>query len=181
MGGIIGGVIGGIGSLFGGSKANKAAQQSLTGFNYLKGSPIGKQYVPTGGTANDMVAQLLGAAPLQQGTSNAFSKYLDSTGYQFQLGEGQRAITSSDASKGILNSGAQAKALAKYGQGLAGNAFQQYIANLGGLSTQGLQAGQVIGAAGTSGGSNAANLTAPNTASMYGNAFGALSDIAGSF
>jgi len=149
LGDIIGGVIGGVGSLLGG---NKGAKQALTGYNYLTKSPIGQQYLPTGGAANQMQAQLLGAAPMQAGTQNAFQNYLGSTGYQFQLGQGTNAIESSQAASGLLNSGGTGKELERFGQGLGGQYFNNYLSQLGGLSGQGLSAGQMIGSAGTQGG-----------------------------
>jgi hypothetical protein len=49
-------------------------------------------------------------------------------GYQFQLGQGQAAIQGGAAAQGGLLSGATQKALAKYGQGLAGTEFGQEYA-----------------------------------------------------
>jgi hypothetical protein len=171
LGDIIGGVIGGVGSLLGG---NKGSKQALTGYNYLTGSPIGQQYLPTGGTANNMQAQLLGAAPLQAGTSNAFQNYLGSTGYNFQLQQGQNAITSSQASQGLLNSGATGKALERFGQGLGGQYFNNYLGQLGTLSNQGLQAGQQIGSAGTVGGGTAGQISQGGISSGFNQLGGAV-------
>lgn len=98
--------------------------------------------------------------------NNAFNKYLDSTGYKFQLGQGQQAITTSNAARGLLNSGATLKALTKYGQNLASTTFNQYLNQLGGLSNSGLQAGTAIGNAGDQAGSTGANAIAQG----YGNA-----------
>lgn len=51
-------------------------------------------------------------------------------GYNFRMAEGQKAIERSAAARGGLNSGANMKALAKYGQGLAseeyGNAYNRF-------------------------------------------------------
>lgn len=192
MGTIIAGLIGAAGSLIGGSMqaksekqaADKAAATSRLGFDYLTGSPIGKQYLPTGANANAMQAALLGVGGDPAAANNAFQNYQNSTGYQFQLGEGQRAITSNNAAKGLLNSGATLKALTKYGQGLASSTFNNYLQQLGGLSAQGLAAGGTIGGAGSQAGAAGANAiaqgygnAASTTGSMYGNAFGAIGDI----
>lgn len=91
---------------------------------------------------------------------NAFGKYLDSTGYQFQLGQGQKAITTSNAAKGLLNSGATLKALNNYGQGMAGNYFNNYLGQVNNVAQQGLTAGAAIGGAASQGGANAAQYTA---------------------
>lgn len=169
MGAILGGVIGGVGSLIGGKKA---AKQDLTGFNYLKGSPVGQQYVPTGGQANAAEQDLLLGGGEKFG--NAFQRYQDSTGTKFQLQEGQNAITSSAAARGNLNSGATLKALIKYGQNLGSTTFNNYLNQLGGLSTQGLQAAGTIGSAGTAGGQAAGE----HQQSGITNAFGQFGGVA---
>lgn len=166
MGASIGGIIGGVGSLLGGSAAQS---QDLTGYNYLAGNQAISQ-AQTAGTAGSQAtqgtqgaeAQLLGTQPVQQGTTNAFNNYLNSTGYQFQLGQGTSAITGSAAARGILNSGSTAKALTNYGQNLASTTFNNYLGQLGGLNSQqqgsanlGVNAAEATGAAGTTGGGNA--------------------------
>lgn len=168
IGSIIGPAIGLVGSLIGGKKqaraetaaADKAAQTSRLGFDYLTGSPVGKQYLPTGATANQAQADLLGIGGDPTRAANAFQNYANSTGLQFQLQQGQNAITSSAAARGLLNSGATLKALTKYGQNLGSTTFNNYLSQLGGLSTQGLQAGQLIGGAGSQAGATGANAIA---------------------
>jgi hypothetical protein len=163
---LIGPIIGGIGSLIGGNKQadadKQAAQQALTGYNYLTtgpGSTAASSYTNNGTAANNAEAQLLGTQPITDQTSNGFTNYLNSTGYKFQLGQGTQAIAGSAAAKGILNSGATAKALQTYGQGLAAGTFNNYLTQLNGQSAQGqTQLGQ-IAAAGTAGGGNAAGAT----------------------
>ncbi len=151
MGEIIGGVIGGVGSLVAQGQAQKA---DLTGFNYLSNSPIGKTYLPAGAQAIGQESALLGGGTpqAQQQAAGAFQNYLGSTGYNFQMQQGQQAVAGSAAAKGILNSGSTAKALTQYGQGLAGGAFQNYLGNLNQVAGQGLAAGGQIGQAGTAGG-----------------------------
>ena len=150
MGSIIGGVIGGIGSLFGGSSAKK---NDLTGYNYLVAND--GTYVNSGTAANSAAAQLTGIAPLQQGTSNAFNNYLNSTGYQFQMNQSNQALTGSAAARGILNSGSTGKALTAYDQGLASQSFNNYLGQLNTQGNQGLTATGQIGSAGTTGGTAA--------------------------
>lgn len=172
MGDIIGGVIGGLGSLAGGQSAKS---NDLTGYNYLagkNGTPgPGSDYVNRGQVAaklqtgtQDAEGQLLGTAPVQQGTKNAFSNYLNSTGFKFQQQQGTQAITGSAAARGILNSGATAKALTSYGQNLGATGFTNYLGQLSSLNTQqggvagaGLDAAKAIGSAGTTGGIQAGN------------------------
>ncbi len=150
-------------SLFEGNKRRQAASNAaraakataLTGYNYLNsgaGSAASHQLMQNGLRANNARAQLLGQAPLGQGTNNAFQNYLNSTGYKFKLGQGTNAIESGAASKGLLNSGGTAKALQAYGQGLAGQQFNNYLAQLGGLGATGQkQLGMVTGAAASGG------------------------------
>ncbi len=125
-----------------------------------------------------------GAAP--GGPQNAFQNYLNSTGYNFRLGEGQRAITSSQAARGLLDSGATAKALTTFGQNIGSAEFDNYLRQLSGLAGQGLQAGGMIGSAGGQAGgvgaqaiSGAYGDAASTKGSMYGNVFGGIGDILG--
>lgn len=181
MASLIAPAIGIAGSLLGGSKKSSgtatAAQQSLQGYNYLTGSGAGaptvtsnqNQGVTAGnnqGVTLDAQGQLLGTAPAQDGTKNAFNNYLNSTGYQFQMDQGSKAITGSAAARGILNSGSTAKALQTYGQNTAQGSFNNYLNQLTNLSGQqgnvaarGLTAAQITGQAGTTGGGNAGQVT----------------------
>lgn len=79
-------------------------------------------------------------------------------GYQFQLQQGQNAAQRNLASRGLLNSGAAAKALTQYGQGLAQDYTQQYVGGLQSLAGLGQNANQSTGALGA----NAANQIGSN-------------------
>jgi hypothetical protein len=167
-GAIIGGAIGGIGSLFGG---NKAAKQSMAGFNYLTGKSGVQGSVDAGNAATSSVSQLLGNQPLTPGASSGFTNYLNSTGYNFQKDQGMSAITGSAAAKGTLNSGSTDKALEQYGQGIAGSYFNNYLNQQGAVAGRGLQASGQIGQAGTTGGGNAGAAQQSGTSSAF-NQFG---------
>lgn len=188
MGSLIGGIVGGIGSLIGGAQAasaeKDAAKQALTGYNYLSKNPligalqsnaqsqIGNQDAALAGQSGtvDAMKQLL----LSGDQNNpAFQNYLNSTGYNFQLDQGSHAITGNAASKGLLNSGSTGKALTTFGQNLASTTFGNYLNQVNGLATAqgnlaggytnlvngGLNAAEAVGAAGSTGGANAANYT----------------------
>lgn len=108
------------------------------------------------------VQQQQAAAPAGN-ANNAFQNYLNSTAYQFQLGQGSGAIMANAGSTGLLDSGANAKALEQYGQNLAGTTFNNYLGQLGGLEAQQANtagAGQTalgtIGSTGTASGTAAA-------------------------
>lgn len=175
MGDLVGGIIGGIGSIIGGNEAAQGekagAQQALTGYNYLNGNSNINTAETNGTAAANAQAGTIGnisSLLSSNGTqSPAFQNYLNSTGYNFQLQQGSNAITGNAASKGLLNSGATGKALVGYGQNLGSSAFQNYLGDQGslaglqgGVATQGLNAAQLVGQAGTTGGNNAGQLTA---------------------
>lgn len=82
----------------------------------------------------------------QQQYQNAFDNYKNSTGYQFRVNEGGRALDNSYASRGVGQSGAAAKAALNYGQNIASGEFGNYLNALMsqqgvGLSAAGAQAG----------------------------------------
>lgn len=166
MGDIIGGIIGGVGSLMG-------SQQALAGYNFLKKSAIGKDYLPQGGAAESDISALLTGGPNSQAAKSAYNNYLTSTGYQSQRDQGTAAISGSAAARGILNSGGTGKALTQYGQDLASTSFNNYLTQLGAVANRGLQAGQMIGQAGTQGGGNAQTGTSSGF-NQFGSAAGSL-------
>ncbi len=186
MGDILGGVVGGIGSIIAAliqqQSAQAASQQALTGYNYLTTGPGGNftsGQVANGTAAGDARSQLLGLSPLGEGTQNALSNYLDSTGYKFQLGQGIDAITGSQAAKGLLNSGSTLKAMNEFGQGLASTSFDNYLNQLGGVNNAGYNSAVAVGNAGTGAGSQAAQYTAAGGNAIAGGVGGAIGSIGG--
>lgn len=99
----------------------------------------------TGG--GNMMGNLLGVngGPAQTG---ALENFANSGGMDFLMKQGQRAITSSKAASGLLNSGSYGTALTKYGQGLASTYLNQYMNNLLDYSKLGLGAGGLVTQAG---------------------------------
>lgn len=194
MGEIVGAIAGLAGGLIQNAGAGKAAKQALTGFNYLTNSPQVQGYVNQGsqaiagqGNTEGSIAGLLGQGPNSAANQAAFNNYLGSTGYQFQLGQGTQAINSNAASRGLLQSGANAKALEGYGQNLASTTFNNYLSQLGGLGalqgqTAGIGANVIggIGQAGTAGGAGAANATL-NGANALGNSIAGFGGAVGNF
>lgn len=181
----------GIGSsLLGGSKG---AGLDLTGYNYLtkgagaptiKGAQTAGAAGQVGATATQgQEAQLLGTQPVTDQTKTAFNNYLNSTGYNFNMDQGTRAITGSAAAKGLLNSGGTAKALTSYGQGLGSSYFNNYLGQLNNLNTQqtntagqGINATVSAGSAGTQGGVPAGAATGNSIATAGGIAAGAVNN-----
>lgn len=191
MGDIIGGIIGGVGSLQAGQSAKS---NDLTGYNYLagkNGTPgPGSDYVNRGQTAagqqtdtQGLESSLLTSSAGTPQAQSAFGNYLNSTGYKFQQQQGSQAITGNNAARGILNSGATAKALTTYGQNTGATGFNNYLGNLytlqgqqGAVATQGLDAAKAIGTAGTQGGIAAGNDMQTGITGATGAANGILSN-----
>lgn len=172
MGDIIGGIIGGVGSLIGG---NKAAKQDLTGYNYLTGANGVGGMVQQGAQANSNANALLTGGPNSPAAKSAFGNYLNSTGFNFQKQQGQQMITGSAAARGLLGSGATGKALAAYGNNLASTGFNNYLGELGNVAGRGLQASGQIGQAGTQGGVAGGNALQGGISSAGGQLGGAAS------
>lgn len=147
--GAVSGAITGIAQLIGARAARRrqeaATRQALEysdrGVNYLRDAYGG--FVDQGRDAGALQAGLLGIGD-SAASNAAFQRYLDSTGYQFELGQGQNSIASSAAARGGLNSGATLRALQRYGQGLAGQRFDNYLNNLNGITDRGFRAGGAI-------------------------------------
>lgn len=96
--------------------------------------------------------------------------YLRSTpGYDWQLGQGVNALDRSAASKGMLLSGPQVKAVTTYGQGLADKTYNSLMDRIYGLSGQGQSAAALVGNQGvTTGQGIAANLIYGGNAQAQG-------------
>lgn len=134
MGGIVSSIFGG------GSK--KATSQSGNYNNALLTnslSPALGYLTKAGGGLLDLLG--LGG---QGARDAAIANFRNTPGYQFQLDEGQNAIGSSSAARGLLNSGSTAKALTRFGQGLADQTYQSHVGNLFNLAGLGNQAASVL-------------------------------------
>jgi hypothetical protein len=121
---------------------------------------------------------------LSSGTTSTAATPLDLTnilratpGYQFQVGEGTKAIERSAAAKGGLLSGAAGKALTTYSQGVADQTYNNYLSNLMSVAGLGQNSANTTTSAGTSYANAASNnlLSAGNAkASGYINSANAL-------
>jgi len=78
----------------------------------------------------------------------AFQNYLGSTGYQFQVDQGNQAINQGYAASGTLQSGAALKALQTYGQNTATGFFRDYLGLLGNQQSVGLSGASAIAGVG---------------------------------
>lgn len=179
--GVAAAAVGAYGAIEGGKQKSKAAkhasQQALEGYDYLRhgaGADASNQYINSGQTANSAITGLLGIGGDPQAAQDAFNNYLGSTGYQFQLGQGQDAVNSNMAARGLLNSGATGKALTKYGQNLASTTFNNYLNRLGSVQDTGQGQLNQVAAAGGNGGANAGQYTAQAGADQAAGLNGAL-------
>src|SRR6267142_3701847 len=165
------GVLGAGASIYGANKAadaqtaaaQQAANTSLSMYNTTRGdlSP----YRQIGQTASDQLTSRLSdlTAPITMDQAT-----LEKTpGYQFNLTQGQRAVTNSAAARGLGSSGAALKGAATFATGLADSTYQQQFANantnqtnaynrLKGLVDTGQNAAAQTGSAGTAAANTAA-------------------------
>lgn len=153
----------------------RAAQASLTGFNYLRDNPNIGQAQTQGVQAGNALGQFLG---LGQNLSpdQALSRFADPA-FNFRLRTGEQAITGSNAARGLLNSGATLRALTQFGQDLGSEEFNRqrdtYLGLLSSLQGAGQSAAGAVGSAGSAGGANAAQYLASNPiANLAGNLLG---------
>ena len=79
-----------------------------------------------------------------------YSGFETSPGYDFRMAEGEKALERAAASRGMLASGPQLKALTRYGQDYASNEFNTYANRLASLAGLGQTATQATGSAGMS-------------------------------
>jgi hypothetical protein len=128
-------------------------------------------WATTGQPANQQQSNLLGLNG-QPAADAAMSTYQTSPGYQWQLGQGLRAVDAAAAAKGMLRSGATLKAEQVYGAGLADSDFGTYWNRLQQLSGSGLDAAKGIASAATGTAANTSQVDtgqASMDASVYGN------------
>jgi hypothetical protein len=139
-----------------GDAANAAASQNLQ--EAQKARAAASPWTSSGTSAVGKITNLLGLGTLTQQGNNQGIYWVDPTdakgaqqramadfqtdpGYQFRMDEGVKAIDRSAASRGLLRSGAQVKAISDYGQGTASQEYGNYfdrllkVSGMGGEST----------------------------------------------
>lgn len=176
--------------------ASKQAQRNLElvlpqmqqSYNQILGQY--QPYAAGGAVSTSDMQDLLGLNG-PDAANAAMAKFQTSPGYQWQLGQGLRAVDAGAAAQGMLRSGATLKAEETYGQGLANQDFGNYYNRLAGLAGQGLTAAGGIATANQNlianetgnasavnnaliGGANAQNSILGNTASGLSNTVNSL-------
>jgi hypothetical protein len=145
-------VVGAGASIYSSSKASKTAKNTAAANNALQSQIYGENkatlapYVAAGNAATPAIQGLLGIGGNAGASAKAFQNWQNSTGYQFQLKQGQDSVTAALGAKGLTDSGAALKALTQYGQNAAQGSFQTYLGDLTqqqgvGLSAASAQAG----------------------------------------
>lgn len=142
--------------------ANQAAQVQQNIYNQTSSNLA--PYLNTGTQALSQLSNLLG---IGGGTSGAggqgpndsalYSALQNYPGYQFSLQQGLQANAQSEASRGLLNSGANIKNATAYGQGLAQSTLGSYLSQLQSVGQLGESAGSITGNAGTAAGGQIGN------------------------
>ena len=107
-------------------------------------------FVDRGAAADSRIAAFLGLGGDEAAAHQAFQDFLQSTGYQFQVDQGARAIAERKAAQGLLRSGSTLKALQTYGQNAARSSASQYLSQLGDVAGRGASAAGALGGAGAS-------------------------------
>jgi len=130
FGNLLGGIIGGVGSLVSGNEQADAVRDASREFI--------QPFANTGIQANDFLSNFL----MGQGGRQQLDAFNQSTGGQFLLDQGRRGILGNQAAAGKLNSGATGKALTEFGQNLASTQMNNFLSQIGGLANRGAQSGQ---------------------------------------
>lgn len=123
--------------------------------------------ITSGKQAGNALSGLLGIGGDPAASQRAFDQFRNSTNYNFLLDQGTQAVKTANAPS--FNSGATAKALLNYGQGMAGNALQGYENMLQGQQQLGAQSALGLGQIGTGAGSALAGVNS-NAAAAQGGA-----------
>lgn len=157
-------------SLFGGSKQSSQSLSENKAFPFLQ--EAFSPFINQGAQASSQMSNLLGlnGGPAQ---TQGFDNWRGATGYNFGLNQGMNAITGSAAGKGLLNSGATARALSQFGQDYGATKFGDYMSQLQGMVNPAMQAGGLIGNAGqVSSSSSKGSTTQGGFGSVVGKLFG---------
>lgn len=164
---IIGGSLIGAGAnLISGSKAAKAQRKSaeLGAAEQRRQFDLSRAdmmpWMNVGRGALDRLAAAYGIAG-SNGTvdtsAGPYGGFTASPGYQFRLDQGVQAVERSAAARGLLRSGAAAKAIQRYGEGLAASEYDAFANRLAQMAGLGQAATAQTGALGANAATNISN------------------------
>ena len=137
IGGLVSAGLGIASSIFGKKSSDEGQELAGQGYDYARNSPVVQRAQEAGVAAYDQPSAAMGLRGSllglngQPAQTQGFDTFRDATGYDFRMSEGLSAIEGSRAARGILNSGATAKALNTYAQGMASDEFGRYMDYLG--------------------------------------------------
>lgn len=127
------------------NNANNALLQQNRAENQQQLQP----FIDRGNTAGGYVADLLGIGGDPARAHGAFDTFRGSTGYQFQLDQGLKAVNANAYARGMGDSGATLKALQNRGQAIADTSMQGYLGNLMSQRDSGVSAANALAGVGT--------------------------------
>lgn len=164
------------------SAANQAGQVSQSQYNqtradYAPWLGVGQNALTSVAALNGVANPLISPAENQRVYETAVNNFQTTPGYQFRMNEGISALDRSAAARGRLLSGAQQKAVTKFGQDYASNEYNNYLNRLSSLAGLGQTATAQVSAFGQQNALNQGNaaLNAGNArASGYTNQAGIL-------
>jgi hypothetical protein len=138
------------------SSSQQASESKNQAYPFLQGALGGE--VANAGAGTNAIKALLGLSG-DTGQKDAFNTFRDSSGYNFLQDEGVRGITSSNAAKGLLGSGSALKSITNFSSNLANSFLDKYLNHLTGVSSQGLQAAQILSGAGNTANSQGTSIS----------------------
>lgn len=124
-----------LGALFGGSKSSQESGNKA--YDYLSGAL--KPGVAVGGNAFNSLGDVI---------SGGFDEFKKNSGFDFAYNTGTRNIAGSAAARGLLGSGATAKALARFESNLGSQTYGNWLDRLSGVAQLGNQSAGVLAGAG---------------------------------
>ena len=135
------------------SAANQAGQISQSQYNqtradYAPWLGIGQNALTSVAALNGVANPLISHAENQKVYNNALSNFQTTPSYQFRLNQGVQALDRSAAARGMVNSGAQQKAVTQFGQDYATNEYGNYLNRLNNLAGLGQNATNQVSAYG---------------------------------
>lgn len=142
--GPIGGLVSAYGAYKGAGAEKRASQSALAGLTKErelgreKAEELYGEYLPSAGFSAEAMQQLRDVI-----LGGDMSKFQESPGYQFRLGQGTEAIEKAFAARGGRRSSTAFKSISDYAQQSASSEFSNYLNQLGGFAAQAGQLGQV--------------------------------------
>lgn len=131
-----------------GKKTTQTQSAKSGNYAYDALSSSFKPTITQGLDAGSTFSALLGLGGDTAAANAAFDKFLGSSGYQFALNEANRNVLGTAAGRGLLNSGATARALSQVGQQTGLSYFNDYLTKLLQQQSAGLAAGGLTAQAG---------------------------------